>query len=107
MTWSQLEYFTRAATYVEAEDLLMALSIAHNPYTKQQAVGRLWRTLRGAMRAAKHGMPGMSANGDGRMIPLSGEALERQLGPLTQMLGPVKRVVLSPDDFAKRMRARP
>lgn len=102
MTWSQLEYFLRATTYVQAENMLMAIAVAHNPYVKSSQVERLPRSLRRAMRAAKEGMPG--ANGSG-FVPMTGEALERQMGQLRGMFGPVKRITLSPEDFRKRMEA--
>ena len=102
-----MEYFLRASSYVKAENALLALSIAHNPYTKQSKMERLPRHLKRMMRQAKVGEPVGIDMRDGGTVGMTGESLERQMRTLQGMFGPVRRVTLSREEFEKRMRARP
>jgi hypothetical protein len=107
MTWSQMEYFARAVAYHRAEESLVALAIAHNPYVKQSKIERLHRHFKRHMRTAQHGEPGMAIDvREGGSVGMTGEALERSMGQLGRLFGPVKRVVLSREEFAARMKAK-
>ena len=92
--------------YQGAEDALVALAIVHNPYAKASKVDRLNRHLRRRMRSAEHGEPQVMNLREGGSVGMTGEALERQVGQLGRLFGPVKRVVLSREEFAARMRAK-
>jgi len=106
MTYSQMEYFARAVSYHRAEESLVALAIAHNPYVKASKIERLHRHFKRHMRSAQQGEPVGIDMREGGSVGMTGEALERQMGQLGQLFGPVKRVVLSREELAARMRAR-
>jgi hypothetical protein len=106
MTWSQMEYFSRALSFLDADLALLDLAIAHNPYAKANRIERLSRALRRQMRSAEFGEEQPVDARDGRRGGMTGEALEQQAGQISRMFGPIKRVTLSPEEFAARMRAK-
>jgi len=101
-----MEYFLRAASYVRADNLLVEVAIAHNPYAKATKIDRLPRYLRRQMQSARVGEPLDMDARHGGSVGMTGEAIERQLGQLSGLLGKVKRVNLSREEFMKRQRAQ-
>lgn len=106
MTWSQLEYFTRAVSWLDTDLALLDLAIAHNPFAKPNRVDRLPRSLRRRLRSLEFGDELPVDTRDGGRAGMTGESLEQQAGQISRVFGPIKRVTLSPEEFAKRMQAR-
>lgn len=94
MTYSQIDYYARAARTLEIESKRLDLAIAHNPFSKNaQDAKRLGMQfedvlarLRGRITA---GVP-------------AGGAAGVNLGVVARMLGGAKREVLSTEEMAAR-----
>lgn len=89
--------FARAAQQRQVDRYLTELAIAHNPYGDSEMVRRkLFTELRTERARLVRGDTG----GGGRSRRQEGI----KLSDLTAALGPIKRVTLTPDEMAARLR---
>jgi hypothetical protein len=97
MTATQIDYYGRALVYLTAQEDLVRLAIAHNPYSdNKMKAGRLGRELKRLMRDAERGY-------DAAQQPATAADVEQMIGRMASVFGPVKRIQLSPDEFKAKM----
>jgi len=96
MTWSQWEYFSRAIRLAEIEHLEMLILVQHNPYAKEPQ--KLSLRLHAEAAALKR-LPRQGGRGSRRSPGVRLQDFERALGP-------IKTIVLTPEEMEKRLGPR-
>jgi hypothetical protein len=93
MTWSQIDYFSRAARLAELEGYRVALAIAHNPYADtEQKAARLGQAFDREARSLQFG----------QVAPAGG----LRMGDLYKAFGPAGREQVSREKWEEMRRAR-